>query len=126
MAAFKEPMVMTDDRFAVRALVRERMTEGAVLVRLDAGTTKNGDGRVFPFTTELRRVLVDQQKVADALKAQGIVPRFVFCYTQGKKAGKRITVSGFHKRWRTARRDAGCLGRIPHDFRAQSRSGGCP
>ena len=33
-------------------------------VRLDAGTTKNGEGRVFPFTTELRRVLDDQQQVA--------------------------------------------------------------
>ena len=30
-------------------------------VRLDAGTTKNGDVRVFPFTSELRRVLEDQQ-----------------------------------------------------------------
>ena len=31
-------------------------------VRLDAGTTKNGEGRVFPFTTELRRVLEAQEQ----------------------------------------------------------------
>ena len=36
-------------------------------VRLDAGTTKNGEGRVFPFTTALRRVLDEQQQVAEAL-----------------------------------------------------------
>ena len=33
------------------------------------------------------------------------------------KTGKRITESGFHKAWRKARVDAGCPGRIPHDFR---------
>jgi integrase len=33
-------------------------------VRLDPGTTKNDDGPVFPFTSALRRVFEDQQKVA--------------------------------------------------------------
>lgn len=91
------------------------MTAGEV--RLDPGTTKNGDGRVFPFTTELRRVLDQQQAVATQLKQQGLIPRYVFCFTEGKKAGKRITESGFHKAWRKARYDADCPGRIPHDFR---------
>lgn len=86
-------------------------------VRLDAGTTKNGDGRVFPFTSELRRVFEDQQKVADQLKREGTITRVVFCYTKGKKAGQRITESGFNKQWRQARVAAGCPGRIPHDFR---------
>src|SRR5207244_4442665 len=39
-------------------------------VRLDAGTTKNGEGRIFPFTTELRRVLEEQEVVADRLKRE--------------------------------------------------------
>jgi integrase len=86
-------------------------------VRLDAGTTKNGEGRVFPFTTDLRRVLEDQQKAADLLKKAGIIARFVFFFTVGEKAGKRITASGFDKAWRKARVEAGCPGRIPHDFR---------
>ena len=87
-------------------------------VRLDAGTTKNGEGRVFPFTTELRRILEDQEKVADTLKReQGVIARHVFCYTNGKKTGKRVTESGFDKAWRKARVEAGCPGRIPHDFR---------
>jgi integrase len=87
-------------------------------VRLDAGTTKNGEARTFPFTTELRRVLEDQQKMADTLKReQGLIVRHVFCYTKGQKIGKRITESGFNKAWRVARIAAGCPGRIPHDFR---------
>src|SRR5262249_7164255 len=85
---------------------------------LDAGTTKNGDGRVFPFTTELRRILEGQQKVAATLKRkESTIARYVFCYTKGEKAGKVITESGFNKAWRKARVAAGCPGRIPHDFR---------
>jgi integrase len=87
-------------------------------VRLDPGTTKNDDGRVFPFTSALRRVLEDQQKVAETLKReQGTIARYVFCYTIGKKTGQRITESGFNKAWRKAGVAAGCPGRIPHDFR---------
>ena len=87
-------------------------------VRLDPGSTKNGDGRVFPFTRDLRRVLDDQQILAETLThEQGLIARYVFCYTTGKKAGQRITESGFNKAWRQARVAAGCPGRIPHDFR---------
>src|SRR6476661_694544 len=87
-------------------------------VRLDVGTTKNGEGRVFPFTTDLRRVLEVQQKVAAALQRKhGTVARYVFCFTRGEKVGQRITESGFNKAWRKARTAAGCPGQIPHDFR---------
>jgi integrase len=87
-------------------------------VRLDSGTTMNGDGRVFVFTTELRRVLEEQQKMAITLqRVEGTIVRHVFCYTAGAKAGKRITESGFNKAWRKARVAAGCPGRIPHDLR---------
>jgi hypothetical protein len=40
--------------------------------------------------------------------------RHVFCFTQGEKAGKGITESGFNKAFRKARLAAGCPGRIPH------------
>ena len=86
-------------------------------VRLDPGTTKNGEARTFPLTTALRRVLEDQQTVAERLKRDGTITRFVFCYPTGKKLGQRITESGFNKRWRRARIAAGCPGRIPHDHR---------
>jgi integrase len=87
-------------------------------VRLDAGTTKNGEGRVFPFTTELRRILDDQQHVANTVAREtGTIVRHVFCYTTGQKTGNGITEGGFNKAWRKARLAAGCPGRIPHDFR---------
>ncbi len=86
-------------------------------VRLDPGSTKNGEGRVFPFTAELRRVLEDQQKAAGLFRKAGVITPFVFFHTTGKKTGKRITESGFNKVWRKARVGAGCPGRIPHDFR---------
>jgi integrase len=86
-------------------------------VRLDAGTTKNGEGRVFPFTTALRHIVESQLQVADTLKRQGTIARHVFCYTGGAKVGKPITESGFNKAWRKARVAAACQARIPHDFR---------
>jgi integrase len=86
-------------------------------VRLDPGTTKNGEGRVFPFTKALRRVLEQQRQRANDLERAGTITRFVFCYTQGRKAGQRISESAFIHRWGQARVAAGCPGRIPHDFR---------
>ena len=63
-------------------------------------------------------MLEDQQTVAETLKReQGIIVRHVFCYTKAEKIGQRITESGFSKAWRKARVEAGCPGRIPHDFR---------
>jgi integrase len=87
-------------------------------VRLHKGTTKNGDGRVIFLSPELRTVLADQRRLADQLQREHkIVIRNVFFYGTGAKAGKPITVSGFYKVWRRARKAAGCPARIPHDFR---------
>lgn len=54
-------------------LVCERVDMDAGEVRLDAGTTKNGDGRAFPFTAELGPVLEDQQQLAERLKRSGVL-----------------------------------------------------
>ncbi len=94
-------------------------------VRLDAGTTKNDEGRVFPFTKALQQVLDEQRRLADRMERKtGQIVRHVFFHvvemkdgTLGKKSGARITASGFDKAWRLARVAAGCPGRIPHDFR---------
>ncbi len=87
-------------------------------IRLDPGRTKNGEGRVFPVTRELRRVLDQQHAIADTLRRErDLVARYVFCYTIGKKAGQPITASGYTHAWRKARIAAGSPGRIPHDFR---------
>ena len=94
-------------------------------IRLDAGTTKNDEGRVFPLTAELRRILEERQRLADrARRDKGMIPRYVFFHfvemqdgTLGRKTGEPITASGFDKAWRRAREKAGCPGRIPHDLR---------
>src|SRR5215467_4706218 len=64
-------------------------------VRLEPGATKNEEGRVFPFTTELRKILEGQQQIAEELRAKGIDTRFVFCHTVGEKAGQRISESAY-------------------------------
>ena len=86
-------------------------------VRLDSGTTKNGEGRVFPFTAELRSLLDAQRERARGLAARGIPARHVFVYSAGKKAGQPITQRGYHHAWKRARRAAGLTDRISHDLR---------
>jgi integrase len=82
-------------------------------VRLDPGTTKNAEGRTFPITTELRRVLDAQRVIADALKAQNTLCPWVF-----HRRAKRILEFG--RAWTTACRLAGCPGRLVHDLRPDS------
>jgi hypothetical protein len=90
-------------------------------VRLDAHTTKNGEGRVFPFTPELRELLAQQQRHALALKrTRGlIVPWVFFRMVANKRRGEKYPrpIRAFHKAWSRACLWAGCPGRIPHDFR---------
>jgi integrase len=80
-------------------------------VRLDAGTTKNREGRVFKLTTELRRLLEGQRASTEALqRASGKVIPWVF-HRQGEPI-KTLT-----KAWKAACRAVGLPGRIPHDLR---------
>lgn len=89
-------------------------------VRLDAGTTKNHEGRVFPMTGELRRVLEAQHTEHERLKKGGQIEPWVFFRMVangrgGEKQPKRIVTFG--TAWKRACRAAGCPGRIPHDLR---------
>jgi integrase len=87
-------------------------------VRLDAGTTKNDDGRVFPMTTEIRRLLEAQHTEHERLKKAGhIVPQVFFREVVAGRAGKPKPIKSFGKAWQVAVRKAGCPGRIPHDLR---------
>lgn len=80
-------------------------------VRLDPGTTKNGDGRVFVMTEELRAVLAAQRAYTDSVQRErGIICPWVF-----HRDGERIR--DFRHAWKTACMSAGLPGRIPHDFR---------
>jgi len=79
-------------------------------VRLDPGTTKNGEGRTFPFTADLETLLKAQLTEHEALKkAERIVP-LVF-----HRDGERIR--DFRGAWDGACKRASLPGRLLHDFR---------
>jgi integrase len=80
-------------------------------LRLEPGESKNKDGRVFPFTNDLRAVLEEQRRKTEAWQKlhKTIVP-WVF-HREGKP------IKYFRRSWLTACRLAGVRGRIPHDFR---------
>lgn len=87
----------------------------ARVVRLDPHTTKNDEGRTFPFTDALQQLLEAQKAEHDRLKAEEVLCPWVFHRTGKKVKGKRIT--RFTKAWRKACEKAGTPGRIPHDLR---------
>ncbi len=66
---------------------------------------------MFPFTQELRGLLIQQKEETERLQRQKdmLIP-WVF-HREGKKVGD------FRKSWETACKKAGVPGRIPHDFR---------
>jgi integrase len=83
---------------------------GSGEIRLDVGTTKNDEGRIFPITRALRLVLEEQRRSVDALAQAGVICRWVF-----HRNGRPIKT--FIKAWRQACRDAGTPGKLQHDFR---------
>jgi integrase len=88
-------------------LTWDRIDLEAGTVRLYRGTTKNKDGRVIELP-QLLRAIIDEQWSAH-LRA---VPECPWVF---HREGARI--KSFRRRWLTACREAGVLGKIPHDFR---------
>ena len=90
-------------------------------VRLDPGTTKNDEGRLFPFSMlpELRGVLESQQEATRALEREtGQIVPWVF-HEKGRPlvdAARRMR-EPVRRAWKAACQEAGLPGRIPHDFR---------
>lgn len=80
-------------------------------VRLDPGTTKNGEGRVIHVTVKLRTLLETQRIITDEYQRKhGKICPWVF-----HRNGKQILT--IRRCWSTAAKAAGCPGRIPHDLR---------
>jgi integrase len=97
----------------VLPLTWNRVDFTAGVVRLEPGTTKNDDGRTFPFDAlpELAALLRAQRERTTALEhATGRIVRHVF-----HRDGEPIRV--FRRAWRSACRRAGLVGMIPHDLR---------
>lgn len=89
-------------------------------VRLEPGTTKNKDGRTFPFTAELRTVLKAQHAEHLRLKKAGhIFPQVFFREVANGRGGEKKpkVITSLNKAWKAACKAAGCPGRIPHDMR---------
>jgi integrase len=82
-------------------------------VRLDAGTTKNRDGRTFPFTAEIEQLLKGQLAECERLKKSGRIVSAVF-HRDGKP------IKDFRGAWSAALTAARVPGRILHDFRRTS------
>lgn len=83
-------------------------------VRLEPGSTKNLDGRTFPFGTypELAALLREQREATRSLElGTGQVIPWVFPGARGQQ------IADFYSAWRSACARAGVPGRIFHDFR---------
>ena len=88
-------------------------------VRLEPGTTKNDEGRVFPFGVlpEFARLLQQQwEKTIDLEMTTGQTVSAVFHWND-KGTIKAIHPKVLYRRWKEACRLAGVPERIPHDFR---------
>jgi integrase len=89
-------------------------------VRLDAGTTKNGEPRVFPMSAQLRTLLLRRYGQHEKLRKAGHIEPWVFwrMVAQGRGGKKKPQpIVAFSKQWKAACKGAGCPGRIPHDLR---------
>ena len=103
-------------RSEVLSLERRQLDLKAGTLRLEPGTTKNGEGRLVYLTPELKALLMAQVERVDRLSKQlGRIIPFLFPHLKGRQAGQRRR--GFAKRWQTACRKAGVPGRLLHDFR---------
>ncbi len=72
-------------------------------IRLDAGTTKNGEGRVFPMTVDLRTLLKARQVEYERVKKAGhIVPQVFFREVADGRGGdkKPYAIVSLNKRGR--------------------------
>jgi integrase len=83
-------------------------------LRLEPGTTKNDEGRTFPFGMfpELGGLLSQQREATTCLEREtGQIVAWVFHHRRGRE------IRDFYGAWRAACRAAGVPGRIFHDFR---------
>lgn len=104
---------ITGWRIASEILTRQKhhINLQAEWLRLEPGETKNGEGRNFPLTPDLREVLERQlAKTKELEQATGRIIPWLF-HRDGNP------IRDFRWSWASACKDAGVAKRIPHDFR---------
>src|SRR5262249_16277484 len=85
-------------------------------IRLDAGATKNDEGRLAYLPPDLKALIADQVKRVRALEREmGRIIPYLFPHLSGRFRGRRIR--DFKRTWATACRKAGVPGMLRHDFR---------
>jgi integrase len=97
----------------VRSLTWRQVDFKGGVVRLEPGTTKNGEGRIFPFAAspELASLLERQRHMTTAVEREtGRIVPWVF-HRHGRP------IRSFHVTWRKACAAAGYPGRYVHDLR---------
>jgi integrase len=101
----------------ILGLERPQLDLEAGTLRLDPGTTKNGEGREVYLTPELGRLLGEQlERVRTIERKTGRIIPYLFPYLSGRKrVGTRRR--DFRKAWAKACDKAGCPGMLRHDFR---------
>jgi site-specific recombinase XerD len=101
----------------VLALERRQLNLEAGTLRLDAGGTKNDDGRVVYLTPELRRLFAAQvERIRTVEKKTGRIVPYLFPHLTGRaRLGQRRR--DFRRAWTTATRAAGLPGVLRHDCR---------
>ena len=100
-------------RAELRSLTWRQVDFTACTVRLEPGTTKNEEGRTFPFAAlpRLAELLREQRaKTTDLERSTGTMVPWVF-HRDGKQ------VNDYRDSWATACRKAGVPGRLVHDLR---------
>jgi integrase len=104
---------ITGWRIASEILTRQKhhVNLEAGWLRLEPGETKNGEGRNFPLTPELREVLAQQiEKTRLVEQKTGRIIPWLF-HRDGNP------IRDFRGAWTSACKSAGVPKRIPHDFR---------
>jgi integrase len=100
----------------VLTLERRQVDLNAGTLRLEPGTTKNGDGRVVYLPADLKAQIAAQiDRVRSLERRTGRIVPFLFPYLGGRYEGERIR--DFRKSWGTACTKAGVAGRFRHDLR---------
>ena len=124
LEAFKGPVTfacLTGWRLASEVLTLRwaQVDFSAGTVRLEPGTTKNDEGRMFPFGAlpDLAHMLRTQwEKTLSLEMTTGQSIPTVFHWND-RGTIKAIHAKVFYRRWKEACRLAGVPTRIPHDFR---------
>jgi integrase len=103
-------------RSEVLTLQRRQVDLEVGTLRLEPGSTKNGEGRLVYLTPELKRLLTAQMERVRSLDIQtGRISPHVFPHLSGRFKGRRI--GNFRGAWAKACELAGCPGILRHDMR---------